>query len=140
MKSKFLKHFGKAVFGRTEPEEKEQEPLIKSDPPPKLDKEKFLRKFMRRRAPKRRNQFADKRMTRGVQMALERAQRPARLAFIYESMRQANEITKKHRAEYVARRSHRWRNLFEVHAPRMFEQELEQLNLIGPRIGEPDFS
>lgn len=125
---KLLQRLGQVVFGQVEQESEKpaKETLIKADPPPKFDKMKFLQRLMRRRAPKRKNQFANKAMTRGVQRSLERAQRPARLAFIYESMRQANTIAKKRRADYVARRTKRWQGVMEANLPRMFEQELRR--------------
>lgn len=104
MKIKLLEKLTQAVFGPINPESK-PEPIIKAEPPPEFDKMKFLQKLMRRRAPKRKNQFTNKAMTRGVQASLERAQRPARLAFIFESMRQGVEAAKKRRQEYLARQT-----------------------------------
>lgn len=55
--------------------------------------------------------------------------RQARLAFISESIRQANEIAAKRRADYVARRSARWRKLVEAETPRAFHQAMQQQGL-----------
>lgn len=40
----------------------------------------------------RKYQFTSKSMSRGVQIGLEKKQRAARLAFIHNSMREANEV------------------------------------------------
>jgi hypothetical protein len=138
MKSKFLKKLGEAVFGRREEAEpQKQEPVVASEPAsgkstPLIspDYVRMMRKLISRRAPRRgRNQFADKRMTRGVQKALEAKQRPGRLAFIFESMRQGNRIAKKRRTAYVKRRTARWRGVVEANMPRMFAAELAKQGL-----------
>lgn len=132
MKLKLLKKLGQAVFGVAKPEEPTTAaPVVAADPgkakAPLVsdDYVKQLRKLLNRRAPRRgRNQFADKRMTRGVQRALEAKQRPRRLAFIFNSMRQANETAKARRVDYVKRRTERWRSLVTATLPRMFMQAM----------------
>jgi hypothetical protein len=49
-------------------------------------------------------QFLDPRMTRGVQMAMERKHRPARLEFIWRSVRQGNMIREAFRAAQLKAR------------------------------------
>lgn len=127
MKNRLLQRLGQAIFGKAEPEDQPAtESLIKAEPPEKFDKEKFLQRLLRRRAPKRRHQFSSKAMTRGVQQSLERAQRPNRLAFIYASMRQGVEIAKQRRQAYVQRRTIRWQHMFEANLPRMLNEELQR--------------
>jgi hypothetical protein len=48
--------------------------------------------------------FPSKRMRRGVQQAVERAKRPGRLAWIYESCKQAREIRDGFRKRQLVRR------------------------------------
>ncbi len=55
--------------------------------------------------------------------------RQTRLDFIYDSIRQANEIAKARRADYVARRTVRWRSLVEKELPRMLNEELRKQGL-----------
>lgn len=125
-KNRLLSRLGEAVFGKAKPDA-----LITAEPPPKLDKEKFLRHLMRRRAPKRRHQFVRKSMTRGVQIALERAQRPSRLAFIYNSMRQDVELAAQRRHDYLQRRTKRWRVVVEDNLPRIFNEELQRQGIVS---------
>jgi hypothetical protein len=66
---------------------------------------------------------------RGVQKALEAKQRPSRLAFIFESMREGNRIAKERRTAYVKRRTARWRGVVEANMPRMFAAELAKQGL-----------
>lgn len=81
---------------------------------------------MRRRVVGRAPRFTDKRMQRGVQVAMERKQRPARLAAIYASMRRGVEIAKERRAAYLKRRGARWRGVVENNLPAMFAAEMEK--------------
>jgi hypothetical protein len=61
---------------------------------------------------------------------MERAQRPLRLARIYGSMRQGVAAAAQRRADYLKRRTARWKKLVETEAPRMFEQELRRIGAI----------
>jgi hypothetical protein len=78
---------------------------------------------------KRQDQWGSKAMRRGVQIAKEQKQRAGRLAFIYASMQQANDLAKKRRNEYVKRRTARWRGLVESTLPRMFANAMSAAGL-----------
>jgi hypothetical protein len=52
-----------------------------------------------------------------------------RLNFIYDSIRQANVIAKQRRADYLKRRTARWRALVENNFPRMLNEELARHGL-----------
>lgn len=58
----------------------------------------------RRVKPPRPYHFTDPRMARGVQTAMERKQRPARLAFIYGSIMQGNRVRRAFRLTQLERR------------------------------------
>lgn len=86
-----------------------------------------LLRFLRK--PKRAPVFSDKRMQRGVQVAVEKKQRPARLAFIRDSQRQAVEIALQRREDYLRRRGKRWRALVEGAGPRAFVEAMRAQGL-----------
>lgn len=89
---------------------------------------------MRRRRVNARNQFADIRMTRGVQKAIAASGKQPRLEVIWASMRQGVEIATTRRAAYLKRRGARWRKHVENIMPGMFQQAMVEQGL-GAHVG-----
>lgn len=89
-----------------------------------------VRKMLGLPVGRRSDQWGSKAMRRGVQKAKELKQRPSRLAFIFESMRQANEVAKEERRGYLQRRTDRWRALVEAKLPVMLNAALRQQGLV----------
>lgn len=121
------------------------EPLINAEPPAATQITKrmlrsghaaslprAIRKLFGLATSKRKDQWGSKAMRRGVQKSKEAKQRPARLAFIAESQRQALVLSTEARVAYVKRRTIRWRKLVERTLPGMFVSALQAAGLPMP--------
>lgn len=100
--------------------------------PRKKDKLTALQIFLRR--PHGAPNFADKRMQRGVQMAIAKKRRAQRLEFINEYRSQGLAMAQMLREAYLRRRGKRWRALVEEHVPRAFAEQMRGMGL-GMEVG-----